>query len=113
MGVSNIGIYRLLEVDIYRKNYHSFIVVEMQPIEIPKFRRLRGKKAIKALHDFINELEEQRGEELTEKQAAALIKFARGLISSIEAETRPVISNTPIKETLFVTRVLTRPCYFR
>lgn len=103
----------MLEVDIYRKNYHSFIVVEMQPIEIPKFRRLRGKKAIKALHDFINELEEQRGEELTEKQAAALIKFARGLISSIEAETRPVISNTPIKETLFVTRVLTRPCYFR
>jgi len=67
----------------------------MQPIEIPKFRTLHGEKAIKALYDFINELEEQRGEELTEKQTTALIKFAKGLISSIEAEKH---SDKAIKE---------------
>ena len=55
-------------------------------VEIPKFPRLRGEKAIWALFDFIDELEEQRGKELTEKQTAALIKLARGLISSIEIE---------------------------
>jgi len=32
-------------------------VIEM-PIAIPVFQRLRGEKAIKALHDFIGELEE-------------------------------------------------------
>jgi len=41
--------------------------MEMQSLEIPEFQILRGEKAIKALYDFINELEEQRGEELKEK----------------------------------------------
>ena len=59
---------------------------EMQYIEIPKFPVFRGEKAIKFLRGFINELEEQRSEELTEKQVVALIKIAKGLISSIEAE---------------------------
>ncbi len=49
---------------------------------------MRGEKAIRALHDFITELEAQRGEELTEKQIRGLIKFAQGLISSIQAEIR-------------------------
>lgn len=56
------------------------------PIEIPEFPRLRGKKAVKALHDFIAELEEQNGKELADKQTTALIKIAKGLISSIQAE---------------------------
>ena len=60
----------------------------MRYIEIPDFPILRGEKAIKALYDFINELEEQRGKELTDKQTDALIKLAHGLISSIEEETR-------------------------
>jgi len=60
----------------------------MQPIEIPKFPTLHGENAIKALHDFINELEEQKSGELTEKQTRALIKFAEGLISSLEVEIR-------------------------
>ncbi len=55
-------------------------------VEIPEFPRLRGEKAIEALYDFVDELKEQRGEELTDKQTAALIKFAWGLISSIEVE---------------------------
>lgn len=60
----------------------------MQPLEIPKFPVLRGKKAINALYDFINELEEQKGNELTEKQTKALIKLAEGLISTITAEAQ-------------------------
>jgi len=61
--------------------------MEMQPIEIPEFEILHGEKAIEALHVFINELEEQRGKELTDKQTNALIKLAKELISSIETET--------------------------
>jgi len=62
--------------------------MEMQPIEIPEFEILRGEKAIEALNVFINELEGQRDKELTDKQTNALIKMAKGLISSIETETR-------------------------
>ncbi len=72
------------------------LVMEMQPIEIPKFPRLRGQKAIKALYDFINELEEQRGKELTDKQTTALIKLANGLISSIKREARSGTSDIDI-----------------
>ena len=60
--------------------------METQPIEIPQVRRLHGKKAIKGLHDFIEELEERRGEELTDKQIDALTRIARELISAIEYE---------------------------
>ena len=59
---------------------------EMQYIEIPKFPVYQGEKAIIFLRDFIKELEENRSEELTVKQATTLIKIAKGLISSIEAE---------------------------
>jgi hypothetical protein len=62
--------------------------MEMQPIEIPEFEILRGEKAIDALYVFINELEEQRDKELTDKQTNALIKLANGLISSIETKPR-------------------------
>ncbi len=58
----------------------------MQPIEIPEFPRLRGRKAIKALYDVINEFEEHRGEELSDKQTDAMIRIARVLISAIEVE---------------------------
>ncbi len=70
----------------------------MEYIEIPEIRVLRGKKAIKALHDFIDEVEEQRGKELTQKQTTALIKLAKELISSIETETRSGTSHKNIKE---------------
>jgi len=62
------------------------MVMEMQPIEIPEFPRLHGKKAIKGLHDFVEELEERRGQELTDKQIDALTRIARELISTIEYE---------------------------
>lgn len=71
----------------------------MQLIEIPV---LRGEKAIRILHDFIDELEEHRGKELTEKQITVLIRFARGLISCIEAETRSSSLAKDVKEIHFV-----------
>ena len=77
----------------------------MQFIEIPEFPRLRGEKAIEALYDFVDELEEQRGEELTDKQTTALIKFAWGLISSIEAEKQLGTSEKDIKEVAFVNQL--------
>ena len=77
----------------------------MQFIEIPEFPRLRGQKAVEALYEFVNELEEQRGEELTDKQAKALIKFAWGLISSIEAEKQLGTSEKDIKEVAFVNQL--------
>ncbi len=55
-------------------------------MKIPEFPVFHGEKAIRFLRGFIKELAEQRSEELTEKQAEALIKIAKGLISSIEAE---------------------------
>lgn len=60
----------------------------MEPIEFPKVRRLHGRKAVRNLHEFIKELEERRGEELTEKQTDALIRVAEELISAIEGERK-------------------------
>lgn len=48
----------------------------MQYLMIPTFETLRGQDAIKALKEYIKELEEQKPEELTEKQVNTLIKFA-------------------------------------
>jgi len=79
--------------------------MEMQLVKIPEFPRLGGVEAIEALYDFINELGEQRGEELTEKQTTALIKLAKALISSIEAEMMlDTLTEEIINEMRFVTR---------
>ncbi len=72
----------------------------MRQIEIPKTVVLHGEKAINALYDFISELETQKSQELTEKQTAALIRVAKGLISSIEAEKQLATSHQQ-KKTLF------------
>ena len=79
--------------------------MEMRYIEIPEFPRLRGEKAIEALCDFINELEEQRGKELTDKQTTTLIKFAKGLILSIEEEKLLDTSDKGVKEMRFVSHL--------
>ena len=71
----------------------------MHLVEIPEFAILRGEEAIEALYGFIDELEEQRGQTLTDKQTDALIKLARGLISSIETE---MLSNPPNEKKRFV-----------
>jgi hypothetical protein len=77
----------------------------MDFIEVPEFPRLRGEEAIEALCDFVKELEEERDKELTEKQTMALIKFAWGLISSIETEMQLGSSDKAIKEAHFVSHL--------
>ncbi len=67
----------------------------MKPVRIPKIVYLRGKDAIEALSTFVDELEEKRGSELTDKQTDALIRIARELSSSIEARIR---AETRVKE---------------
>jgi len=73
-------------------------------IEIPKLPTWRGEEAIEALQEIIKEFEQQRGKELTDNQANAMIKLAKGLISSIEAE----IASSKSRHTLgsgFVSRL--------
>jgi len=96
MRISKVDTYQVLENDTYRKYYNSVSVMDMQLIEIPEIIVLRDQEAIEALHEFIGELEGQRGKDLTDKQTDALVSFAEGLISSIEAEMR---SKAPNEET--------------
>jgi hypothetical protein len=77
------------------------VTKKLELIEIPEFPILHGEKAIKALQDYIRELEEQKNEELTDKQAKAMIQLAQGLISTIETETRTVSRKKP-RESRFV-----------
>ncbi len=74
----------------------------MRFIEIPEIPKIHGKKAIQALNEFISELKEQKNKELTRKQKAAMIKLARGLISSIEAEMQAKASSKGIRKMRFV-----------
>ena len=76
------------------------MVMEMQPIEVPDFPRLRGEEAIEALCYHVLELEEQRGKELSDKQTTALIKLVKELISSIEAETPSSTAMTKLAKSL-------------
>lgn len=48
--------------------------------------QLHRRKQIRALQDYVKALETQKGRELTEKQADALIRLAKGLINCIEAD---------------------------
>ena len=63
-------------------------MIEMQNIELPKFKVLKGKEAIKVLHEYIDELQQGKENILTEEQTSFMIKIAQGLISSIENETK-------------------------
>lgn len=60
-------------------------MVEM-PIEIPDIPSLHGEKAIEALDEFIAELEKHSRNQSPDKQVKALVKIAKAMISSIEAE---------------------------
>ena len=82
-NISNTRACRCPEDVIYRK--FTIVFAEMM-IEIPEIPELRGEKAVKTLYDAIAELEEQKGDQLTEKRARALIKIAKGMISSLQVE---------------------------
>lgn len=74
----------------------------MQELQVPKSHLLQGKEAITALNEYIGELEQYTGEDLTRTQTAALIKLAKGLISSIENETT---ADEQVKEPSLVAQV--------
>jgi hypothetical protein len=57
----------------------------MQSIALPEFPRLQGEEAIEALHNFIEELNEEGNKDLTKKQTKTLKKLAKGIITSIES----------------------------
>ena len=82
-NIANTEACQFPEDVIYRKL--TTVFAEMT-IAIPEIPELRGQKAISALYDAIAELEEQRGNQLTEKQSRALIKIAKGMISSLQVE---------------------------
>lgn len=70
----------------------------MEYIKIPETTRIGGKEAIQSLNEYINELEQEKGDELTKKQKTAMIKFARGLIVSIENEMQDkTVQKQPVK----------------
>ena len=58
------------------------------------FPILCGEEAIGALRDFIDEIKEQKGEELMEKQVDALTELANGLILSIKTQKSPMYKPT-------------------
>ena len=70
----------------------------MKPVKMPKVVYLKGKAAIEALSTFVDEIEEKRGKELTDKQTDALIRIANELSSSIEAQIQ---AETRVKESYF------------
>ena len=80
----------------------------MKPINMPKIVYLRGKKAVEALSTFVNELEKQRGKELTDKQVDALIRIADELITCIEAQiqTNTVFQRNYLNPSYYIRRMV-------
>ena len=68
----------------------------MQPYYKPEILVLKGEDAIQVLNEYVKELEEGQAEELTKKQARAMVKLAKGFIKSIEAEAR---THEPVRNT--------------
>jgi len=65
----------------------SLLARKMEPSEIEEIPALNIEKAIKAVQNYIKELEDQKTEGLTDKQTQALNKFTQESLSQNEAET--------------------------
>ena len=59
----------------------------MKHLDIPVTTLLEGGDAIRALKEYISELEDGRGRRLREEQKIVMIRLAKSLLLSIEAET--------------------------
>ena len=86
--ISKIGIYHWVKDDIYREFFYFiswwFLT---QYTKRPAVPVLRGKKAIDALHDYVENLKAiEKSPELTKIQKLALARIAQVLISSLELE---------------------------
>ncbi len=80
----------------------------MKPIKMPKIVCLKGKEAVAALSTFIDELEKQRGKELTDKQTDALIRIANELITHLTAETQTdnFVQRHCLKPSYYIKRIV-------
>jgi hypothetical protein len=73
------------------------MTMENRVFDNAAFPKLRDKEAIDALREYIHELQEQKGKELTEKQTYALIRFTCGLISYIKTEKQRIKSDKELR----------------
>jgi hypothetical protein len=82
------SIYQKLKDDIYREFFYIFIGgFLMQYLKRPVVPVLRGKKAVDALYEYVENLKTiETSPKLTKKQKLALARIARVLISSLELE---------------------------
>ena len=62
--------------------------MEMQTLATPNFEVLDGMEAVATLWEYIGELEDRRGKDLTTRQTDAMIRLAKALISSINFHMR-------------------------
>lgn len=91
----------------------------MKHLDIPVTPVLEGEDAVRALKEYISELEEGRGRELHEKQKLVMIGLAKRLLLSIEAETNlqgeagTISHGTKRVPTLHQTKVIQNPVLFQ
>ena len=65
--------------------FRSILLTEMQTTNMRSLEKSR-RKTVEALCDLIEELEQQRGQGLNEKQTDAMIRLIDGLVSSIKSD---------------------------
>jgi len=65
--------------------FRSILLAEMQTLNTRSFEDPR-RNTVEALCDLIEELEQQRGQGLNEKQTDAMVKLIDGLVSAIKSE---------------------------
>ncbi|UCE95842.1 MAG: hypothetical protein JSV51_09100 [Candidatus Bathyarchaeota archaeon] len=72
----------------------------MQYYERPQINVLKGEEAVEVLNDYINELRENKPDELTKNQTTTMIKLAEGLIQAIESDQSTEGSRLKIPQVL-------------
>jgi hypothetical protein len=66
---------------------YCYLARKMESTEVDKLPELDVEKAMKAVQNYKQELENLKTEGLTDKQAQALAKFTQEILSPNEAET--------------------------
>lgn len=67
--------------------HYSLLARKMEPTGIDKLPELDVEKAMKAVQNYNQDLENLKTEGLTDKQAQALVKFTQDILSPNEAGT--------------------------
>ncbi len=91
---SNVKKERILQENVEILEEKLAIRELEEKLRARMFPILCGEEAIRALRDFVDEIKQQKGKELMEKQVDALIEFANGLILSIKTQESPIYKPT-------------------